>query len=219
MFSSDYWDDWGEEDQDNAGSKKSHHLATMSKKLKSGLDKKLDQALHSPGMTEGLLASAGKNSKSSKSSGSLLRKGIKFANFDEFCQFVDKGKNKKKRKANHDDQEGATKDDVQENPSHQHPKKAKFDLDKIKSVFQKKEKQDENITNQGSSSSVAEKNLKSSRFRYLNEMLYTQSGSQSFKMFKGDNKAFHCYHEGFQEQAKKWPNDPTQRIIAAIMKK
>lgn len=60
--------------------------------------------------------------------------------------------------------------------------------------------------------------LKSSQFRHLNEQLYTQTGSQSLKMFKNDPKSFKVYHEGFRNQAEKWPVDPLNLIITSIMK-
>ena len=60
--------------------------------------------------------------------------------------------------------------------------------------------------------------LKSAHFRHLNEQLYTQTGSQSLKMFQKDQEAFKIYHEGFQSQAKKWPTDPLDKIIEPITK-
>ena len=60
--------------------------------------------------------------------------------------------------------------------------------------------------------------LKSSQFRHLNEQLYTQTGAQSLKMFKNDPKSFKVYHEGFRNQAEKWPVDPLNLIITSIMK-
>ena len=47
---------------------------------------------------------------------------------------------------------------------------------------------------------TAKAKLKASRFRYLNELLYTQEGSQSLQMFKDDPEAFFMYHEGYADQ-------------------
>lgn len=58
--------------------------------------------------------------------------------------------------------------------------------------------------------------LKSARFRYINEQLYTQTGSEAVQLFKGDTEAFHCYHEGFQNQVNKWPTNPVDIIIKQI---
>lgn len=37
-------------------------------------------------------------------------------------------------------------------------------------------------------------------WRYLNEQLYTMSGSDAFEMFKNDPESFNVYHSGFAEQ-------------------
>ncbi|CAB3409021.1 unnamed protein product [Caenorhabditis bovis] len=59
----------------------------------------------------------------------------------------------------------------------------------------------------------AKKRLDAARFRYLNERLYTITGNEAFEFFKEDPAAFECYHKGFAEQAKKWPNHPLHEII------
>jgi len=106
---------------------------------------------------------------------------------------------------------------------------AKFNIAKIKQLFSKKtEDLTENeirkvefmandIEDTGSKNDHKDK-LKSAHFRHLNEQLYTQTGSQSLKMFQKDQEAFKIYHEGFQSQAKKWPSDPLDKIIEPIMK-
>ncbi|CAG2195951.1 RRP8 [Mytilus edulis] len=58
--------------------------------------------------------------------------------------------------------------------------------------------------------------LKSARFRFINEQLYTQTGSEAVQLFKGDTEAFNCYHEGFQNQVNKWPTNPVDLIIKQI---
>lgn len=63
----------------------------------------------------------------------------------------------------------------------------------------------------------AKDKLTASRFRYLNEQLYTQTSSQSAKMFKEDTSLFAAYHQGFQLQANAWPNDPLDTIISACL--
>lgn len=61
--------------------------------------------------------------------------------------------------------------------------------------------------------------LQSSRFRYLNELLYTQESDKSFKYFKQDSAAFDAYHEGFRNQVAKWPSNPLDKIIKDIQAK
>ena len=52
--------------------------------------------------------------------------------------------------------------------------------------------------------------------RYINQQLYTQTGSEAAQLFKGDKDSFHCYHEGFQNQVEKWPTNPVDIIIQQI---
>lgn len=58
--------------------------------------------------------------------------------------------------------------------------------------------------------------LKGSRFRFLNEQMYTQTGQQSLAIFKEDPTAFDAYHEGYRVQIDKWPMNPLDRIINGI---
>lgn len=61
-------------------------------------------------------------------------------------------------------------------------------------------------------------NLKGSRFRYLNEILYTSEGSNAVKLFKQDRAAFTAYHDGYRQQVEQWPLNPLDRIIKSIKK-
>ncbi|XP_072941754.1 uncharacterized protein [Epargyreus clarus] len=60
--------------------------------------------------------------------------------------------------------------------------------------------------------------LKAAQFRYLNEQLYTSTGTESQELFKSDPAAFQVYHEGYQQQVKKWPINPLDIIIKRIAK-
>lgn len=55
--------------------------------------------------------------------------------------------------------------------------------------------------------------LKGSRFRFLNEQMYKQSGKESMEIFKEDETAFTAYHEGYRHQVLQWPMNPLDRII------
>ncbi|KAK6747357.1 hypothetical protein RB195_000514 [Necator americanus] len=57
------------------------------------------------------------------------------------------------------------------------------------------------------------KKLEAGRFRFLNEQLYNMTGSEALEYFRQDPDAFRCYHNGFAEQVKKWPNHPLNEII------
>lgn len=61
-------------------------------------------------------------------------------------------------------------------------------------------------------------NLKGSRFRFLNEQLYKQTGEESMKTFKDDDTAFTAYHEGYRYQVQQWPLNPLDRIIKSLKK-
>lgn len=58
--------------------------------------------------------------------------------------------------------------------------------------------------------------LEGSRFRWLNESLYTESGSKSFEVFQKDPNLFRAYHEGFRSQAMSWPVTPVTECCSFI---
>jgi ribosomal RNA-processing protein 8 len=60
--------------------------------------------------------------------------------------------------------------------------------------------------------------LKGSRFRYLNEVMYSSKGTDSAQLFKDDPSAFQAYHDGYRQQIAKWPMNPLQRIIKSFKK-
>ena len=66
-----------------------------------------------------------------------------------------------------------------------------------------------------------EDSLKQSKFRYLNELLYTQTsyGEQgAVDIFKNDPEQFKDYHEGYRQQVEKWPKNPLDVIIRELSK-
>ncbi|KAI8439869.1 hypothetical protein MSG28_001337 [Choristoneura fumiferana] len=60
--------------------------------------------------------------------------------------------------------------------------------------------------------------LQAAQFRYLNEKLYTSSGTEAKELFRADPAAFETYHQGYQQQIKKWPINPLDVIVKRIMK-
>lgn len=58
--------------------------------------------------------------------------------------------------------------------------------------------------------------LKGSKFRWINEKLYTQSGSDSLEMVQKDKSLFDIYHEGFREQVTRWPLVPVDVFIGML---
>jgi len=55
--------------------------------------------------------------------------------------------------------------------------------------------------------------LEGSKFRLLNEKLYTSHGAAAFADFKNEPDLFDVYHEGYREQVNKWPTNPLDVII------
>lgn len=60
--------------------------------------------------------------------------------------------------------------------------------------------------------------LKASRFRFINEILYTNESLQSKLYFKQDSDAFMAYHEGYKQQVEQWAINPLDVMIASIKK-
>ena len=60
--------------------------------------------------------------------------------------------------------------------------------------------------------------LDSSRFRLLNELLYTQPSEDSLSYFAGRQNEMKVYHDGFALQTTKWPYQPIKVVQAFIEK-
>ena len=59
--------------------------------------------------------------------------------------------------------------------------------------------------------------LTSSRFRELNEELYTKPSSESFAQFTSNPELFEQYHLGFRRQVEEWPVNPVDVIYKKIV--
>ena len=55
--------------------------------------------------------------------------------------------------------------------------------------------------------------LEGSRFRMINQQLYTSTGADAKLMFDTDPKLFEVYHKGLTRQVSKWPSNPLDRVI------
>jgi len=60
--------------------------------------------------------------------------------------------------------------------------------------------------------------LSASKFRWLNEQLYSKPGSESKKMFSAEPHLFDEYHSGFSLQAAQWPTNPVTECIAWLQR-
>lgn len=70
-------------------------------------------------------------------------------------------------------------------------------------------------SNKGILSQLQEK-MKGSKFRWINEQLYTQSGNKSLQMIQEDESLFDIYHQGFREQVRRWPLVPVDVFIKML---
>jgi len=60
--------------------------------------------------------------------------------------------------------------------------------------------------------------MKGSKFRWINEQLYTTDSKKSFDLIKKDPKVFTDYHEGYSQMVSKWPKNPLDLIIKELSK-
>ena len=58
--------------------------------------------------------------------------------------------------------------------------------------------------------------LTGSRFRILNEELYTKESNESFERFSKNPELFEQYHQGFRHQVASWPVNPVDTIVKWI---
>jgi SAM-dependent methyltransferase len=61
--------------------------------------------------------------------------------------------------------------------------------------------------------------LSGSRFRILNEELYTSASSTAFERFTANPELYNQYHEGFRHQVEQWPSNPVDVIFRWLTKK
>jgi ribosomal RNA-processing protein 8 len=62
--------------------------------------------------------------------------------------------------------------------------------------------------------------LISSRFRHLNETLYTTDSSKAVELFNANPELFEEYHAGFSRQVKEsWPSNPVDGYIQAVRRR
>jgi ribosomal RNA-processing protein 8 len=58
--------------------------------------------------------------------------------------------------------------------------------------------------------------LAGSRFRILNEELYTTTSKNSYNKFKENPELFEQYHEGFRHQVESWPENPVDVMVRSL---
>jgi ribosomal RNA-processing protein 8 len=75
-----------------------------------------------------------------------------------------------------------------------------------------------NIIKEAEKKTEIEDKLLSSKFRILNEKLYTISSEKAYDYFQNNPEDFEIYHKGFDLQAAKWPINPLDLIIKELLK-
>uniref|UniRef100_A0AC35U353 Ribosomal RNA-processing protein 8 n=1 Tax=Rhabditophanes sp. KR3021 TaxID=114890 RepID=A0AC35U353_9BILA len=86
---------------------------------------------------------------------------------------------------------------------------------KVKEVEEKEEVEEGPEHNLEDINALEDK-LVGSRFRFINEKLYTIRGYDAFEMFQKDPEPFEAYHQGYRFQVKKWPINPVDRVITIL---
>ncbi|KAI8102669.1 hypothetical protein M9434_005468 [Picochlorum sp. BPE23] len=61
--------------------------------------------------------------------------------------------------------------------------------------------------------------LQGSKFRWLNEVLYTRSGDEAMVLLRENPELYREYHQGFREQTKQWPERPVDKAIEWLSKR
>uniref|UniRef100_H2Z072 Ribosomal RNA-processing protein 8 n=1 Tax=Ciona savignyi TaxID=51511 RepID=H2Z072_CIOSA len=89
------------------------------------------------------------------------------------------------------------------------PKKRKV---KIKEQVNEVPTNKENESSKSLKDRLVEK-LESSRFRFINEQIYSQSSGDTHELFNSDPTAFQVYHRGFGAQVATWPVNPLDGVI------
>eukprot|EP01117_Protostelium_nocturnum_P021009 TRINITY_DN990_c0_g1_i3.p1 TRINITY_DN990_c0_g1~~TRINITY_DN990_c0_g1_i3.p1 ORF type:complete len:355 (+),score=122.45 TRINITY_DN990_c0_g1_i3:163-1227(+) len=103
--------------------------------------------------------------------------------------------------------------------SNERKKEEKKEEKKYETMKEKLKQKIEEQRNQKKLSPLQEKmkeRLAGGQFRWLNEQLYTTTGSQSFQTFQKDPSLFNIYHSGFQMQVDKWPVNPLDELIRFV---
>jgi len=214
-----------------------------SKKKSGQLAEKLVETVRKVGEASkeiGRSLSSSTVTENERKKGHLLTLGEKFSSQDAFLRFIalpGKGKRGNKRRREDDIEveqvtecNDSSSDKIEQEevapvpPPRKKRKEGGVDISKLREVLAKGSSDPVDIKLQSEKqlkktlAEEAKLKLSASRFRYLNEQLYTQPGNASAKLFKSDPSLFTSYHQGFQHQAEQWPLDPLNNIIADCLR-
>jgi SAM-dependent methyltransferase len=79
--------------------------------------------------------------------------------------------------------------------------------------YDKEKQADESQSSTSSLQKSFKARLTGSRFRILNEELYTMTSSTAFDRFSSNPELYEQYHEGFRHQVEQWPVNPVTTIL------
>lgn len=172
-----------------------------------------------------------KTNKTTKESSSFQKKKKKNAKHDKKTE-----RNDKKRKPEDDNKK--TSKDGEDPGTWSKSKKKRMRAMKAKVIKEQQQQQRQQLENatkenadatavtteqtEASSSSSSKlqnsfrARLTGSRFRSLNEELYTQESKDSFARFSKSPELFEQYHEGFRHQVESWPVNPVNLMVKWI---
>lgn len=91
--------------------------------------------------------------------------------------------------------------------------KKKDDIEASLGRYDKEKQADESKSTTSSLQQSFKARLMGSRFRILNEELYTTTSSTAFDRFSSNPELYEQYHEGFRHQVEQWPVNPVTTIV------
>jgi SAM-dependent methyltransferase len=92
-------------------------------------------------------------------------------------------------------------------------KKNKEEIEASLGRYDKEKQADESKAPTSSLQQSFKARLTGSRFRILNEELYTTTSSTAFDRFSSNPELYEQYHEGFRHQVEQWPVNPVTTIV------
>ncbi|XP_045492549.1 ribosomal RNA-processing protein 8 [Colias croceus] len=145
-----------------------------------------------------------------------LNESLEMDNFDtdKLDEAIINAKKQKLKKSKHEEEKAVEETFIEEKPLSKEERKKQL----LRNVLQKQNLRSTVKVNGSNLRDRMLQRLKAAQFRYLNEKLYTSSGSDAKKLFEEDPNAFQTYHEGYQQQVKKWPVKPLDVILKRILK-
>lgn len=94
-------------------------------------------------------------------------------------------------------------------------------LEENKGEAKRKKKARQKVHKQNAKQAIEDRietGMKGSKFRWINEQLYTHKSRESYKLFKENKELFTDYHEGYEKMVAKWPKNPLDLIIKELKK-